>query len=59
MRFGFFVDALGLGRPTALLVLWQVSALYWVSSTNWPPVTDIARAMVTEFGLGATVSKLC
>lgn len=35
-----------------LLVLWQVSALYWVSSTNWPPVTDIARAMVAGFRSG-------
>ncbi len=30
----------------ALLVLWQVSALYWVNSSNWPPVTEIARALV-------------
>lgn len=35
-----------------LLVLWQVSAVYWVSSTSWPPVTDIARAMATGLGNG-------
>jgi ABC-type nitrate/sulfonate/bicarbonate transport system permease component len=29
----------------ALLVLWQVSARWWVSSANWPPVTEILRAM--------------
>jgi ABC-type nitrate/sulfonate/bicarbonate transport system permease component len=29
----------------ALLVLWQVSALYWVASRNWPPVSEIARAL--------------
>lgn len=30
----------------ALLALWQVSALYWVSSTNWPPVTDVLHGIV-------------
>ncbi len=35
----------GLGLLLALLVLWQVSALHWVSSSNWPPVTDIVRAL--------------
>jgi ABC-type nitrate/sulfonate/bicarbonate transport system permease component len=35
-----------------LLVEWQLSALYWVSSTNWPPVTEIARAMVAGFRSG-------
>ena len=29
-----------------LLLLWQMSALYWVQSTNWPTVTEIARALV-------------
>src|SRR6187402_2175515 len=28
-----------------LLVLWQVSAVCCVSSTNWPPVSDILRAL--------------
>jgi ABC-type nitrate/sulfonate/bicarbonate transport system permease component len=36
----------------ALLVLWQVSALYWVSSTNWPPVTRIARDMLAGLRSG-------
>jgi len=35
-----------------LLALWQVSALYWVSSANWPPVTDIARAMAAGLRSG-------
>lgn len=35
-----------------LLVLWQVSARYWVSSTNWPPVTDILRAIAAGLGSG-------
>jgi ABC-type nitrate/sulfonate/bicarbonate transport system permease component len=30
----------------ALLVLWQVSAQYWVSSPNWPTVTRILAALV-------------
>lgn len=35
-----------------LLVLWQVSALYWVSSTNWPPVTQILQALAAGLGSG-------
>lgn len=35
-----------------LLVLWQVSALYWVSSTSWPPVTDILKAIASGLGSG-------
>ena len=35
-----------------LLVLWQVSARYWVSSSNWPPVTEILRALVSGLGNG-------
>ena len=30
----------------ALLLLWQVSARWWVSSDNWPPVTEILRALL-------------
>lgn len=30
----------------ALLLLWQVSALSWVSSTNWPPFTQVLLALV-------------
>jgi ABC-type nitrate/sulfonate/bicarbonate transport system permease component len=29
----------------ALLLLWQVSAQVWVTSANWPAVTDILRAL--------------
>lgn len=35
-----------------LLVLWQVSAVYWVSSTSWPPVTDILKAIAAGLGNG-------
>jgi ABC-type nitrate/sulfonate/bicarbonate transport system permease component len=42
----------GFALLAGLLVLWQVSALYWVSSTNWPPVTEIARAMLDGFRSG-------
>ncbi len=35
-----------------LLVLWQVSAQCCVSSTNWPPVTDILRALASGLGSG-------
>ena len=30
----------------ALLGLWQVSALAWVSSTTWPPFTQVLKALV-------------
>ena len=36
----------------ALLVLWQVSALWWVGSPNWPPVTQIARSIIEGIGSG-------
>jgi ABC-type nitrate/sulfonate/bicarbonate transport system permease component len=29
----------------ALMLLWQLSALYWVQSTNWPPFTQVLRAL--------------
>jgi len=35
-----------------LLGLWQYSAHYWVSSPNWPPVTQIASALVAGFASG-------
>jgi ABC-type nitrate/sulfonate/bicarbonate transport system permease component len=38
-----------------LLCLWQYSALYWVSSPNWPPVTQIARALAAGFASGELV----
>jgi len=36
----------------ALLVLWQVSAIYWVASPNWPPVTRIGVAIAAGLGSG-------
>ena len=38
-----------------LLVLWQVSASCCVSSTNWPPVTQIVKAIVAGLGNGELV----
>lgn len=42
----------GFGLLLALLALWQVSALTWVSSSNWPPVTEIVRALVEGLRTG-------
>lgn len=36
----------------ALLLLWQLSAQRWVASPNWPPVTQIAAALVAGIGTG-------
>lgn len=36
----------------ALLGLWQVSALGWVNSPNWPPVTAIAKALLEGLSSG-------
>lgn len=35
----------GFALLAALLVLWQMSALHWVSSTNWPPFTKVLQAL--------------
>src|SRR5690606_10946317 len=35
-----------------LLLLWQVSARAWVSSPNWPPVTEIGKALLAGFASG-------
>jgi ABC-type nitrate/sulfonate/bicarbonate transport system permease component len=42
----------GLLLLVALLVLWQVSALCCVASTNWPPVTQILKAIAAGLGSG-------
>jgi ABC-type nitrate/sulfonate/bicarbonate transport system permease component len=36
----------------ALLLFWQISALYWVASPNWPPVTQIVLAIIDGIGSG-------
>ena len=36
----------------ALLLLWQVTATCCVASTNWPPVTDILRALAAGLANG-------
>jgi ABC-type nitrate/sulfonate/bicarbonate transport system permease component len=43
---------LGIGLLLALLGLWQVSAQNWVDSPNWPPVSDILRALAAGLGSG-------
>jgi ABC-type nitrate/sulfonate/bicarbonate transport system permease component len=35
-----------------LLALWEVSALCCVASTNWPPVTEILKAIIAGLGSG-------
>lgn len=39
----------------ALLVLWQVSALAWVDSTNWPPFTQVLKALAEGLRSGELV----
>lgn len=43
---------LGVGLLLALLGLWQVSAQAWVDSPNWPPVSEILRALAAGLGSG-------
>lgn len=45
----------GAGLLVLLLLLWQVSARWWVSSANWPPVTEILRALAAGLGSGELV----
>ncbi len=35
-----------------LLVLWQFSASHWVSSANWPPVTQVGKALLEGVASG-------
>lgn len=39
--------ASGAALIAALLALWQFSALYWVASPNWPPVSEIGRSLTS------------
>ena len=45
----------GLALLLALLLLWQVSAQRWVASANWPPVTEIVRALASGLRDGELV----
>jgi len=38
--------ATGIALIVALLALWQASALYWVASPSWPPLTAVLKALV-------------
>ena len=44
--------ASGFVMVAGLLLLWQLSSLYWVQSTNWPPVTEIAKALIAGMRSG-------
>ena len=39
----------------ALLALWQASAAWWVSSPNWPPVTQVLQALAAGVRSGELV----
>src|SRR5207249_2283948 len=39
----------------ALLALWQVSAVYWTSSPNWPPLTAVFKSGVAGFASGELI----
>lgn len=43
---------LGVGLLLGLLALWQASAHWWVDSPNWPPVTEIAQALLDGLNSG-------
>jgi ABC-type nitrate/sulfonate/bicarbonate transport system permease component len=41
--------ASGVALVLFLLALWQVSAMYWVDSPNWPPLTEVAKSLAEGF----------
>ena len=41
--------ASGVALVLFLLALWQVSAMYWTDSPNWPPLTDVAKSFAAGF----------
>lgn len=45
----------GFALLAALLLLWQVSAVTWVDSTNWPPFTQVLKALVEGLRSGELV----
>jgi ABC-type nitrate/sulfonate/bicarbonate transport system permease component len=58
---GALLRRIALGRASgflliaALLALWQLSALYWVQSDNWPPLTAVAAAFIDGLRTGELV----
>lgn len=58
---GAVLRRLALGRASgflliaALLLLWQLSAQYWVNSDNWPPLTAVAQAILDGLRSGELV----
>ena len=51
-RRALHTRATGVALIALLLLLWQVSAVYWTNSPNWPPLPDIASAGVSGFASG-------
>ena len=41
--------ASGVALVLFLLALWQVSAMYWTDSPNWPPLTEVAKSLAAGF----------
>jgi ABC-type nitrate/sulfonate/bicarbonate transport system permease component len=41
--------ASGVALVLVLLVLWQVSAAYWVSSPNWPTLDAVGKSLIAGF----------
>jgi ABC-type nitrate/sulfonate/bicarbonate transport system permease component len=41
-----------------LLVLWEVSALYWVQKPTWPPVTEAIKAWFANVADGTLIGHL-
>jgi ABC-type nitrate/sulfonate/bicarbonate transport system permease component len=44
--------ATGIALIVALLALWQISAVFWVASPNWPPLTAVLKALVENLRSG-------
>ena len=42
----------GFALVAALLLLWEVTARWWVSSVNWPPLSTVFAAMTTGLRSG-------
>ena len=48
--------ASGVALLLTLLILWQVSAVYWAGSPSWPPITAVAASLVSGFQSGELLS---
>lgn len=48
--------ASGVALLLALLAAWQVSAVYWADSPNWPPLTAVAASLVAGLKSGELIT---